>query len=543
MRRAWFRPLLLGAALLGAMSCRPVDDAVAPGEIPPTPSLTPAASALRRLSYAQYASIVHDVLGEDIVVPPRNVLEPDVDDSGYLAIDSSSVTISRRGVAQYETAAYQIAHAALDATHRTTLVPCAPAAADDATCTRTVLSALGLRLYRRPMTTDELDAAVTVSTGAGAALGDFYQGLEFGIALLLQSPSFLFREELGTDDPTHPGQRTYVGYEMASRLSFFLWNTAPDAALLDDAANGRLDTAEGVRAVAERMLADPRAEGGVRELATEWLGLAALDDLEKDSTVFTEISPDVGPSAREETLRVVTHVFESDMDARDLMTTRDTFVNRKLASLYRVRAPREDWGLVTFPATSPRAGILGHVSILAQYAHPIATSPTLRGKFVRERLLCERVPAPPVGVNTAIPAPSADAPTLRDRLLAHQQVEYCGACHRPLDDVGLGLEAFDALGRYRDVENGVPVDASGELDGVRFQDARALGEILHDDPRFAQCMVRQVYRVGSGHFETDGEDGTIRTLYVDFANHQYSLRHLMLEMVVSDGFRMAVAQP
>ena len=524
-------------------SCQADEGRLAGPDEPPDRPLAPAPSALRRLSYAQYVNAVRSALGTDITVPGRRALEPDVDDSGYLSIDASSVTISRRGVTQYESAAYGIAHQAMDPSRRATLVPCAPSGPSDAACARAVLEPLGRHLYRRPLHPEELDAAVAVATDAGTQLMDFHDGLEFAIAYFLQSPSFLFREELGTDDPGAPGERSFGGYEMAGRLAFFLWNAAPDQELLDAAGRGDLDTAEGVRAAAERMLADPRAEDGVREIAYEWLGLAGLDDLVKDTTVYTQISPEVGPSAREETLRLVAHVFAEDMDARDLMTTRVTFVNRKLASIYRVRAPRTEWGMVSFEPDSPRAGLLGQISILSLYAHPIATSPTLRGKFIRERLLCQTVPAPPVGVNTAIPGPSPDALTLRSRLLAHQEVAYCAGCHVLMDDLGLGLEAFDGLGRFRDLENDVPIDASGNLDGRPFRDALELGALLHDDPRFAECIVRQAYRVASGHLETEGEAGALRDLWLDFASHGYSLRRLMGAIASSEAFRRATPQP
>ncbi len=530
-------------ACLVLASCRADDIRVdGPGSMG-AQALVPAPSALRRLSVVQYTNAIHDAFGADIAVPGRSALEPDVEASGYLAIDASSVTISHRGVTQYESAAYNIAHQAMDATHRAALVTCAPTGSFDPNCAQIALAPLGRRLFRRPMDAADLQAASELAATAGQALGDFYAGLEFGIAYLLQSPRFLFREEIGVDDPAVPGERLYDGYEMAGRLSFFLWNAPPDAALLDAAAVGELDSADGVRMAAERLLDDPRAESGIREIAYEWLGLSGLDDLVKDTTVYTQISPEVGPAAREETLRGVVHAFATDMDVRDLMTTHDTFLDRKLASIYRVRAPRTDWGMVTFDAHSPRAGLLGQISILALNAHPIATSPTLRGKFIRERLLCDPVPHPPVGVNTAIPAPSPGALTLRSRLLAHQQVEYCATCHRRLDGIGLGLEAFDGLGRFRDAENGVPIDASGNVDGRVFRNALELGQTIHDDPRFAECVVRQAFRVATGHMETEGEAGTVRDLWLDFATHGYSLRRLVEEIVVSDAFRRATPQP
>jgi hypothetical protein len=533
--------LALVIALALVAGCAGEDSPVAPGPTRAITELTPAPSALRRLSAAQYANSIHDIFGEDIIVPPASRLEPDVDSSGYLAVDSSSVTISRRGVAQYEAASYEIASQALEEANRARIVTCAPAAPDDSVCARTVLAALGLRLYRRPLTSDELESAVMIATRSAIVLMDFYEGLEFGIALLLQSPSFLFREELGAITLEN-GERAYDGYEMASRMSHFLWNTTPDVALLEDAASGALENDAGLAAATERMLADPRADGGAREFALEWLGLAGLDDLVKDPNVYTQISPEVGPSAREETLSVVAHFFRTGQDARELMTTRETFLDRKLASMYVVRAPREDFGLVTFEEGSPRPGILGHISILALYAHPVSTSPTLRGRFVRERLLCDPIPQPPVGVNTAIPEPSADAPTLRVRLAAHQELEYCGSCHRRMDGIGLGLEAFDGLGRFRRMENGVPIDASGDLDGHTFEDARGLGQVIHDDPRFAGCIARQMYRIATGHIETEGERGTLRELRTDFANGGFSLAELMEAIVLSDGFRRATPQ-
>jgi hypothetical protein len=530
------------ALCLVLTSCQ-ADGVLAPGQAPPIRDLVPAPSALRRLSVAQYTSAIHEVFGADITVPPRSALEPDVESSGYLSVDASSVTISRRGVSQYESAAYRIAHQALDDTHRATVVPCAPSAANDPVCARQVLQALGRRLFRRPMDTVDLDEATQLATDAADALTDFYAGLEFGIAYLLQSPRFLFREELGVDDPSTPGERAYDGYEMASRLAFFLWNAPPDAALLDAAAAGELDTADGVRLAADRLLDDPRADGGIREIAYEWFGLSGLDDLSKDATVFTSISPEVGPAAREETQHLLTHVFRSDMDARDLLTTRDTFVDRKLASIYEIPAPRTPFDMVTLPVSAHREGLLGEVSFLALYAHPTSTSPTLRGRFIRERLLCERVPSPPVGVNTAIPAPSPGALTLRTRLEMHQQVAYCAGCHRQMDAMGLGFEAFDGLGRARDEENGVAIDASGDLDGAHFRDALELSRMLHDDPRFSDCMVHQAYRIATGHLETEGELGTLRRLSLEFAANGYSLRQLLEMIVVSDGFRRATPQP
>jgi hypothetical protein len=187
----------------------------------------------------------------------------------------------------------------------------------------------------------------------------------------------------------------------------------------------------------------------------------------------------------------------------------------------------------------PRRGLLGQVGVLAQNAHPTATSPTRRGAFIRERLLCDRVPAPPANVNTAIPEPSPDARTLRERLLAHQEVEVCASCHVFLDDVGFGLESFDSLGRARTTENGATIDASGTIDGVPYADARELAEHVQAHPRFPQCLATQAFRVAVGRHETDGENGELRRIYTRFANGGYRFRDLMVEIVLSRAFREA----
>jgi hypothetical protein len=453
-------------------------------------------------------------------------------------------TISPRGVEQYETAAYDLAEQAMEPGLRAQLVPCAPASATDADCAASALEAIGEGLYRRPLAEAELDQAVALATGAGATLGDFYDGLEFGIAYFLQSPSFLFREEIGAPTGAGPEALRYDGYELASRMAYFLWNGPPDAALRDAAAAGVLDTEEGVRREAARMLDDARAREGVRAFVEDWLNLRELDRMVKDPTVFVHASPDVGPAAREETVRVFQHlVLDEPSDLREVMTTRVTFVDRRLAAIYGVRAPREPFGRIELPADGPRRGLLGHVAVLAPNAHPTATSPTRRGAFIRERLLCDTVPAPPANVNTAIPEPSPDARTLRERLLAHQEVDVCRSCHLQLDNVAFGLETFDSLGVARTTENGVPIDASGDLDGAPYRDFLELAEHVQDDPRFPRCVATQAFRVAVGRHEESGEAGELRRIYTRFANGGFRFRELMIEIVASRAFREATPAP
>jgi hypothetical protein len=511
-----------------------------PGEVH-VPAFEAAPSGLRRLTRAQYFASVRATFGGDLVLPRPASLEPDNPVDGLVAAGTTVTTISPRGVEQYEAAAYDIAEQAMEPGRRERLVPCTPSAARDEACASRALAQLGRSLYRRDLTAEELASATEIAAHAGATLGDFHDGLEMGIALLLQSPSFLFREEIGAPiDAADPQHLRYEGHELATRMAYFLWNAPPDDELLEAADVGELDTEEGARVQAVRMLADPRAREGVRAFVEDWLALRELDRMVKDPTVFVHASPDVGPAAREETVRVFTNlVFDEETDIREIMTTRVTFLDRRLAAIYEVRAPREDFGRIELPEGGPRRGLLGQVGVLAPNAHPTATSPTRRGAFVRERLLCDRVPAPPANVDTAIPEPSPDARTLRERLLAHQEVEVCASCHVFLDDVGFGLEGFDSLGRARTTENGAQIDTSGALDGVPYADALELAEHIQAHPRFPQCLATQAFRVAVGRHETEGESGELRRVYTRFANGGYRFRDLMVEIVVSRAFREA----
>lgn len=511
-----------------------------PGRVVPR-TFEAAPSGLRRLTRTQYAASVRATFG-DVVLPPAASLEPDTPVDGLVAAGTTVTTISPRGVEQYESAAYDIAEQVMEPGRREAFVRCAPAAARDAACASTSLAPIGRSLFRRDLTDTELAEATEIAAHAGETLGDFYDGLEFGIATLLQSPSFLFREELGSPtDPGDPEHLRYSGHELAGRMAYFLWNAPPDDLLLDAAEDGALDDEEGVRAEAIRMLADPRARDGVRAFVEDWLALRELDRMVKDPTIFVHASPDVGPAAREETVRVFQNlVFDEEADIRTVMSTRVTFLDRRLAAIYEVRAPREAFARVELPADGPRRGLLGQVAVLAPNAHPTATSPTRRGAFLRERLLCDRVPQPPANVDTAIPEPSPDARTLRERLVAHQEVEVCASCHVFLDNAGFGLEGFDSLGRARTVENGAPIDAHGEIDGVAYDDAIGLADFVEHSPRFPQCLTAHAYRVAVGRHETEGEEGELRRVYARFANGGYLFRDLLVEIVASRAFREAV---
>ena len=526
--------LLAGLLSVSVIGCHAAEEPI-PTPPGPAPAVEAPAPTLRRLTERQYRNSVWDLLGIELLT---GGLEPDTAIDGLLSVGAAQTSLSPLGVEQYEAAAFRLAEQALDAAHRDRIVPCAPSGVVDAACAGQALDALGARAWRRPLSEEELAGLVALSGTAATVMGDFYQGLAYGVAMVLQSPFFLYRVELGEDDPDDPGQRRYTAHELATRLSYFLWDTTPDDALLAAAADGSLLDG-GLEAQADRLLDDPRARAGVRSLFNEMLSLYLLDTLSQDPAIFVHMGPDVGASAREETLLGIERlVFDEGGDFRDILTTRETFLDRKLAAIYGVQAPaRDGFGLTTLPESGGRRGLLGQVSFLAINAHPVSTSVTRRGRFIRQVLLCEPVDPPAASVNTTIPEPSEEARTMRERIAVHLTDPSCAGCHEQTDPLGLGLENFDGLGSWRTTENGATIDPSGDLDGAAFGDAGGLAGVLHGDARFTRCLSRTVYAYAAGHGVTEGEEALLGWLEDGFVAEDHALKALLRAVALSPGFR------
>ena len=288
---------------------------------------------------------------------------------------------------------------------RNRLIPCKPASAG---CADKFLRSFGLRAFRRPLTDAEFRRYKAVFRKGAIRTSDFLSGAQLVIEAMLQSPKFLFRA--GESRP----------YAIASRLSYFLWDTMPDETLFRAAAAGELSTAAGVNKAIERMIADPRARDAVDEFAAEWLRFDLAQTAVKDRTLYPQFSPELAIAMTEETKRLVSDLVWNDRSFTDLFTARYTYVNSDLASLYGIPAPATDFDRVPLPDTAGRAGILGHGAFLAQTSKPGETSPTVRGYFVREHFFCHQVPDPPPGTNSNLPPLTVDRPqTNRDRLNEH----------------------------------------------------------------------------------------------------------------------------
>ncbi len=501
------------------------------------PAYSPEAPVARRLTYDQYQNTVADLFGEGILIPGS--LEPDTRVSGLYAVGASVTSISALGVERYESAAFDVAEQVLaDPTRRARLGSCSPGTVRDDACAAELIANLGPAAWRRPLTDEESARLVTIAGDAAEALGGFDAGFTYAVAALLQSPHFLFRPEVG--ELGEDGVRRYTAWELATRLSFFLWDGPPDEELRAVAASGALLTDAELATQVDRLLADARARRGLRAFVSDMLQLADLDSLTKDPTIFVYTSAGLGASAREQTLLdAESLVLDDDADLRKLLTSTDTHLDRTLAALYDVPAPaREGFGATRLPSSGGRRGFLGQASFLALQAHATSTSVTLRGKFIREVLLCQNLPSPPAGLNTAIPEASEDLRTMRERVAQHLEDPSCASCHQVMDPIGLGLENFDGVGRWREEENGVVIDPSGQLDQETFADAWELGGTLAAHEDFGPCVNRTLFRYATGRTEADAEQPLVDWHADGLQESGYRLRFLMRDVALGPAFRV-----
>ena len=540
--RGTLRSLALVSALIGLTLV-----AVAPSARADAPAAGPV--AMRRLTQEQYRQIITDIFGSTVSLGGR--FEPDVRDAGLLAVGAGQVSVTAAGLEQYDTMARSIARQVVDEKHRDLLIPCKPASAtqpDDA-CAKLFIGKVGKLLFRRPLTDHELTAEVAAANAAAVKVKDFYNGLGLSLAGLLEAPQFLFRQEVVEADPDHAGSFRLNAYSKATRLSFFLWNSAPDPELLAAADKGELNTDSGLKKQVDRMLASPRVETGVRAFFSDMLAFDGFNTLAKDTTLYPKFTSNVLSDAQEQTLRtIIDHLLVQKADYRDLFTTHKTFLTPLLASIYRVQASFPEgvlapWVPYEFPKDTPQAGILTEASFVGLHSQPGRSSATVRGKALREVLLCQKVPDPPGNVNFNLvqDVNNPNLKTARQRLKAHATEATCSGCHKIMDPVGLALENFDTIGGYRAMENGTPIDASGELDGMKFADVEGLGKAVHDDPATGNCIINRVYEFGAGHKPNKSEAEWMKSdLQKSFEANGYKFTDLLRNIASSDVFYRAL---
>jgi hypothetical protein len=493
---------------------------------------------MRRLLGRQYVSTVRMLLGDAAAA----AADPPDDDqlNGFQSIAASQMAMTDNLVRHYESSARAVAAAAVkDVAVMSELVTCTPESTVDEACYRSFIEHFGRLAYRRKLVEEEIADYLDIATMAGEELRDFASGVEYVIGSMLQAPSFLFQIEVG--EPTPAGTRRLTGLEVATRMSFLLNDTSPNDALLDAAESGELDTSEGVRKWAQELVEQPAARQAMRGFFSEYLVLDGLEKVPKDPNMFPDWSSELAQSMKGETLLFIEDlVFERNRPIHELFTASYTFVDQAMASHYGVQGPAEEvpWTRASLPMEQGRSGILSHASILSRQAHATSTSATYRGLFIMERFLCTTMPPPPPDVNTELP-PSSQAPTLRERIAVHQEADSCRACHYMSDNLGLSLENFDAVGRWRSHENGALIDPSVDLDGVgAFSGAQELGSLLAERPDVLRCILRQVYRHATGHVEVDGERKALEALDDRFAGVDHKFKALLVELCASELFRI-----
>lgn len=414
------------------------------------------------------------------------------------------------------------------------LAPCA-SGQSESDCGREFVTSFGRRAFRRPLTTAESDRyQALVASQLGIS-----DGVALAVRAMLVSPSFLYRTEVG--EAVGDGTYRLTPYEVASALSYGLWATTPDNALLDAAESGELTTVEGIEIHARRLLDDPRARAPLRTFALQWLGVESVRTAPKIDAAF---STDVRQSLEREAALLVEHiVFDGTGRFDELFTADYTFVDETLSGFYGF-GDLTGSELRRIPTPEHRAaGVLGLGAVLANYAHSDQSSPIQRGLFVRQTLLCQDFAQPPANAG-GVPDVDPGA-TTRERFRQHTDNATCRSCHQYIDGVGFGFEQFDATGRYRDSEGGTSIDSSGDMNDVEglgtgtsaaFETLPELGAILAGSDAAAACFVRQARRFSRGYRETAADRCAIDRLDERFRQSGGDLRELIVGIYVSSDF-------
>jgi hypothetical protein len=501
---------------------------------------------VRLLTGEQYSNSIGRIFGTDISDSVLAPLPPFTRTDGLLASGAAFVGVTSDQIQQIQQAAASIAAKVVDETHRDFLISCKPLSAteSDSACSAQFLRESGRLLYRRPIGEEKVAELAAIADSAADKTGDFYAGLSLALEAVLVSPEVIFIVDVAEPDPDRPGQERLETFSLASRMSYFLWNSAPDDALLVAAEHGELHTQAGLERELERMLSSSRLEEGMRAFFDDMLGFDDFDSLAKDPLVYPMITGATLADAREQTLRtIMEHLFARNGDYRDLFVTRSTFMSMNLGALYGVPA-HTGWTSYEFEADSKRSGLLTHASFLAAHSHPVRSSPTLRGKALRELFLCQKVPPPPPNVDFSALEDAGDVSTARERLKVHSTNPACAGCHLITDPMGLSLENFDGAGRYRADENGVVPDITGELDGAFYTDVAGLAAAMRDHRKLPGCLVNRLYAYGTGGPVSLRYDRDILARFVDkFAARDYIVPDLLREIVLSQAFTGVRPEP
>ena len=488
---------------------------------------------LSRLTRREYNNTVRDLLG-DTTHPADNF--PDDRDRSFLFRRAGMV--ATQDAELLRAAAEALASKAKGSL--TAILPCAPASGEDA-CASKFISDFGLRAYRRPLSQPEsMRLKALYDNARGTLQLTFNDAIEVLLQGMLQSPAFLYHWESPYDSPTLEGGAVRLGpYDVAARLSYFIWNSMPDPALFDAAGSGKLVSDADISAQARRMLADQKAKDAASTFFREWLELDDLAQLPKDAASYADYSDALKASLLDETNAFVQSVlFDGGGRLETLLSANYTFSNQALSSVYKTGASGSTLSKTPLD-TSQRLGILTEPAFLALTGSPDGSNPVKRGKAVYLKLLCGDLPPPPPNVPAAKPA--SEGGTTRQRFMEHDQNACAKGCHSLMDPFGYAFEHYDGIGRFRTTDNGQPVDSKSQvvIDGSlrQFGDAVELSKILSTSPAVRACFAKQWFRFAFGRSETDGDAASLAAVAAAFASNQYDMRDLAPAIAATRSFR------
>lgn len=527
----------LGVLLSGCTGLIGEPGATDDGELPPPTMVPPDIAPLthpaglgpigvRRLTRAEMRQTLFDLTGvdpgTDIEFLPADSTTP-FDNDYTLQAPSAALVEALNAIAGRQAASVMANIAVRDA-----LVGCTPSGPDDRACLQSFVETFGRRALRRPLTTEEVNALVALDRFS-IEESDFYVGVALALRVLLQDMELVYRIEIG--EPVAGGVLRLSSWELASRLSYLLWGSAPNDRVLDAAAAGELDNAAGVRLVAEEMMMDPRASDRIERFHALWLGYEVI----RHPTALAT-------SMRAEGDALVDRVVFEGSSWYDLFRSDEAFLDDTLAEIYGLPAP----GTPTWVnlGTSGRAGILSSAAFLSGGVKFGDTSPVLRGILVRERLFCQDIPPPPPTVNVDEP-PEADPTACKEDRYAMHRAGGCASCHGLIDPVGFGLEAYDSAGRFREHDEGRPECAiSGDGNVVDldapFNGPAELSQVLIDSGVLADCFVQHLDQFAIGREPEAIDARLIENLGNTFEEGEHDLRGLLIEMAASEAFRHRV---
>ena len=490
--------------------------------------LKPGRRLLRRLSHQEYQNTVRDLLGVDIDANASFVA--DAVEYGFdnhpERLDVSSLLVD-----QYREVAENLG----DIVPLEDLLPCS-LAAGNINCAHQFIKTFGERAYRRPLSHTEVDQYLSLYRLV-VSQECFEQGIRWVITAMLQSPHFLYRSELGWRQEGGHNLFKLSSYELASEISYLLWQTMPDDELFEAASNGDLLDPTMMTAQIQRLLNDPRSGLTAQYFFFKWLQLDRLMQVVRDSEIYAALYFEIREAMVKESQLFIDELWHSDETLSALFLSTHSWANQDLASYYGVSTgaphPQESGFYRIQVAPSRPAGILTHGSFLTTHAAPTSSSPIHRGVIVRERILCNHLDPPPEGLDIMPPVFDPDL-TTRERFAAHTEEEICASCHRLIDPIGFGFESYDGIGRYREQEGTLPIDSSGALiresDGSSFpfNGMAELADLLAQDEEVSACYARQWLRFSVGESE-----GLETQCYADWLSDQLTTHDYRLKSVIN----------